>query len=116
MDQSKALHRLREAADLVGMIEDLLDPSRTESLSPASWAGMRVTLKGIRESMVESHTVLTRDLVNRARGAAQTNSTEKPQSTTNNSDQIAVGKERNLGESPIQRRTLASSMERFSGQ
>ena len=124
MDQSKALHRLREAADLVGMIEDLLHPARTETLSPASWAGMRVTLREIKDSMIESHTVLTKDLVNRARSAAQSAPTEKPSAAaitasnpntaSNGTSQMAIG-ERKLGASPIQRQTLTSSVERFNG-
>jgi len=114
MDQSKALHRLREAADLVGMVEDLLDPARTDSLSASSWAGIRVTLRGIRESMVDSHTVLTKDLVSRARGASQ--AAPADQSANAASNQIATGPERKLGASPVQRQSLTSSLERLNGQ
>ena len=71
MDQSKALHKLLEAADLVGMIEDLTEPNRVQALSPASWTGMRITLRSIRDAIMESHNTLAKDLVERARVSSQ---------------------------------------------
>ncbi len=78
MDQSKALHQLLEAADLVGMIEDLTEPNRVQSLSPASWTGMRITLRTIRDSIMESHNTLAKDLVERARVSTQASQTQAP--------------------------------------
>ena len=69
MDQSKALHKLLEAADLVGMIEDLTNPSKVDSFTPASWSGMRITLRSVREQLLETHRSLSRDLVSRSRAA-----------------------------------------------
>ena len=65
MDQSKALHAIKEMADLVGMIEDLTNPGRSDSLSAASWAGMRVTLRNVREQLLNSHRTLAGGLVAR---------------------------------------------------
>ncbi len=69
MEQSKALHKLLETADLIAMLEDLLEPSRLETLSPASWTGMRITLRSLRREIVESHNTLSKDLVGRSQGA-----------------------------------------------
>jgi len=69
MDQSKALHRLMESADLVAMVEDLLNPSMANTLSSASWAGLRITLRSVREQILSSHDTLAGDLVTRAHAA-----------------------------------------------
>ncbi len=69
MDQSKALQKLLEAADLTKMIEDLMDPSRSESILSSS-SGIRITLKNIRETILSSQGVLAKDFVARARSNA----------------------------------------------
>lgn len=67
MEESKALHKLTEAIDLVGMIEELLSPHNTEKLSGPAWSGIRITLRNIRETMQASHGTLTNELVQRSR-------------------------------------------------
>ena len=71
MDQSKALTNIKEMAELVGMIEDLTNPGRSDSLSAASWAGMRITLRNVREQLLLSHRTLAGGLVARVEKSSQ---------------------------------------------
>ncbi|MBN8550355.1 MAG: hypothetical protein J0M12_13655 [Deltaproteobacteria bacterium] len=71
MEQSKALTRLLEAADLTGMLEDLAQSATTGKLTPASLAGMRITLHNIREAILSSHDTLASSLVSRARAQSE---------------------------------------------
>jgi hypothetical protein len=59
MDTSRALAKLSESADLVRMLEELMDPTRGVKLTPATLSGFRLTLKNIREAILESHDSLT---------------------------------------------------------
>jgi len=71
------LHKLSEAADLVYMVEDLIGPNVAGQLSAAGWAGVRITLRNIRENILNSHASLSSDLVSRARSSvAATASTQ----------------------------------------
>jgi len=116
MDQSKALHRIREAADLIAMVEELLDPTKVDALSAASWAGIRATLRNAKDTICDGHAVLTKDFIARARQAAQSKpannqngATERPTSqnvTTLTNPQPAAA---------APRQSLASSVERFVG-
>jgi hypothetical protein len=83
MDQSKALQRLTESADLVGMIEELIRASQSERLSPATASGMRITLRNIRESILASHDVFANDLMSRTRGRSELPTSAAPQSGDN---------------------------------
>ena len=67
MEQSKALTRLLEAADLTGMLEDLANSASSGKLTPASLAGMRLTLHNIRDTILSSHDTLASSLVSRSR-------------------------------------------------
>ena len=67
MEQSKAITKLMEVADLAAMVEDMMSPTMMSHLSPGSWAGMRVTMRNIRESLVACHDSLASDVVARAR-------------------------------------------------
>lgn len=67
MDQSKALHQLTEAADLIGMLEAITAAGSNESMSSASWSGVRITLRNLRDMILKSHDTLAADLVARAR-------------------------------------------------
>ena len=82
MDQSTALHKILEAADLVGMLEDLTNSSGGK-IGPSSVAGMRITLRGLRDSLLQSHDALAHEVVGRAqaRMAAQ-NHAVAPVATT----------------------------------
>lgn len=91
MDQSKALHKLLEAADLIGMVEDLTEPKRIENLSAASWTGMRITLRTVREAILASHNTLAKDLVERSRISSQVaQSRPAPQTTTQPAAQTKI--------------------------
>jgi hypothetical protein len=67
MEQGRALQALVEAADLVRMLEDITNPSVLSSISAASMAGVRVTLKNVRESILASHDTLAAQVIHRAR-------------------------------------------------
>jgi hypothetical protein len=74
MDQTKALHELLEAADLVRMLEELSNPGVCEKLSTSSMSGMRITLRNIREQILHSHDVMAGHLVNKAKAAVDAKS------------------------------------------
>lgn len=67
MEESKALSRLGEAADLLVLLEDILNPSSIERLSSASWSGIRLTLKNARQTLQESQSTLAKEFVARSR-------------------------------------------------
>lgn len=74
MDQSNALNRLLEAADLLKMVEDLTSPGGFERLSGSSVSGLRITIRNIRESVLASHDQLAGNFVNKAKVALETRS------------------------------------------
>ncbi len=77
MDESNALMRLLEAADLVGMVEELTARPRDE-LSPTARAGLRVTLKNVRESILKSHDALATGMVANASKAPREQAASAP--------------------------------------
>lgn len=82
MDQSTALHKLLEAADLIGMLEDLTNTSGGK-IGPSSIAGMRITLRGLRDTLLQSHDSLAHEVVGRAQARmAQQNHAVAPVATT----------------------------------
>lgn len=68
MEQTRALAKLLEAAELIGMMEELSAPGR-EQLGPLTRIGLRITLKNVRESILSSHDTLAAEIV--AAGAAR---------------------------------------------
>ncbi|WKZ56483.1 MAG: hypothetical protein QY326_07060 [Bdellovibrionota bacterium] len=72
MDQSRALNKLNESADLIQMIESLLDPGVIQHMSPSTISGMRITLRNIRESVMASHNTLASNFVARNRATEAT--------------------------------------------
>ncbi len=107
MDQSKALRGLLDASDLVAMIEDLLGPQSLERLSPASLSGVRLTLRNLREGILQSHDTLAGDIMQR--GRPRTDTTLSPQVTiattsTSSSTDSSV--------TPVRRRDLRSTLDR----
>lgn len=62
MDETKALLNLLEAADLVGMVEELSSRPK-DDLSPIVRAGLRVALKHVREGILKSHDTLAAGMV-----------------------------------------------------
>jgi hypothetical protein len=99
MEESKALNRIMEAADLAAMVEEMTSPATLEKLSATSLSGIRITLKNIRELLVASHDVLAADFMTRARSAAprQPGMAERIETAT---------------ASPIVRRDLRASLEK----
>jgi hypothetical protein len=78
MEQNTGLHKLLEAADLAKMVEELIAPTNLERLSPASISGIRITLKTLRESMLQCHDALAGDLVARARNRQEASVAPRP--------------------------------------
>jgi hypothetical protein len=77
MEESKALHRLVEAQDLVGMIETMLSPEMADKLSPSAWSGLRITLRSVREMIGTSHAAMANDFVSRSKSAFATTSSSQ---------------------------------------
>lgn len=82
MEESKALHRLVEAQDLVGMIETMLSPEMADKLSPSAWSGLRITLRSVREMIGTSHAAMANDFVSRSKSAFATTSSSQASSGT----------------------------------
>jgi hypothetical protein len=72
MEESKALRKLMDAAELVSMLEELTSPGIVERLSNSSLSGLRLTLRNIRESIISGHDILAADYVERARMGVMT--------------------------------------------
>ena len=49
------LQALLEAADLIAMIEDLLQPGSIENLSQARASGLRICLKNVKRNIIDLH-------------------------------------------------------------
>ena len=109
MDQSKALTKILESAELLAMLEEMIEPGKVEALSAISWKGIRVTLKNARETIAESQSVLARDFVQRAKAQGLT---QKPASSPSLSTQAPSERPNPvLGQA---RRDLRSSLERVT--
>jgi hypothetical protein len=130
MEESKALHRLLEASDLVGMVEDLLNPATAEKLTGPAWSGMRITLRNVRDIIQNSHSIMAGELIQRSKaGLSNSNGTavvSAPASETarNNGEMIVKSETRTIGGSSAMltdsqrmqvanRRDLKASLEKF---
>jgi len=105
--------KLLEAADLIGMVEDLSAPGR-EPTSPLTRAGLRITLKNVRDSILASHDALAAELV--AGGVVRADASVPPQGVQTMSNPRGNGSEAGGAKTPPQpaaRRDLRSSIERF---
>ena len=58
MEESRALAKLLDAADLVSMLEDLTQAGTLQRMSEGSIAGVRLTLQSVREHILSSHSTL----------------------------------------------------------
>jgi len=67
MEQSKALHKLAEASDLILLLEDMISTEHSDRIAPSSWAGIRILMKSVRESIQQSRSVLAQDLITRSK-------------------------------------------------
>lgn len=65
MEQTRALQKLMDGADLLKMIEDIIEVGAIDRLSPASLSGMRLTLKNVREEILSSHDSLASEMISR---------------------------------------------------
>jgi hypothetical protein len=52
--ENDALQKLLEAVDLLGMVDDLTNPANFERISGSSLAGIRITLKHVRQLVLET--------------------------------------------------------------
>ncbi|MBX7137308.1 MAG: hypothetical protein K1X83_04920 [Oligoflexia bacterium] len=118
MDQSKALHQLIEASDLIGMLEALTSNQSVDALGSSPWAGLRITLRHIKEMIHNSHDVLAADLVNRARARMESAAAPAPQpsapelqSSSNQASRQTTIIEN--GGIKLQRKDLRAQLEKF---
>lgn len=81
MEQSTSLTRLLEAADLLGMVEELNNPATVSKLSPSTLAGMRITIRSAREMILASHDRLASSLVSQSRARSQAEQEAQPTAT-----------------------------------
>ena len=100
MEQSKALQALMEAGDVVKMLEEITTPAVLSSISAASMAGVRVTLKNLRESILASHDALAGQVIQRAKVQLESNLSTSIHSLKDNAP-------------PIRRRDLRASIEKI---
>ena len=128
MEQSNALHKLTEAVDLIRMVEEITSPSSYDKLSASSLAGIRITLRTIRESVISSHDVLAESYVeagrvpniNNSNGQAKTTTIIAPEAGKVDSVNLldnATSSRANLTDRPsmpFTRRDLRASLEKLS--
>jgi hypothetical protein len=81
MENNQALYKLLEAAALVGMVEELSNPANIEKLSPTSLSGVRITLRGIRETILASHAALAGSRPQQEASSTEDQSTREPAHT-----------------------------------
>ncbi len=113
MEESKAIHRLVEVQDLVGMVEDMLAADMVERLSPAAWSGIRITLRNVRETIGASHGAMATGLVQRAKTSMPQSSMH--QSATMNPSQMPMAQESKSSDSSTASAQAASrSMNQMS--
>ncbi|MBX7145405.1 MAG: hypothetical protein K1X79_13225 [Oligoflexia bacterium] len=114
MEQSKALSRLLDAADLLAMLEDLTAGPTSSRMSPSVMSGLRLTIRNAREVILSSHDTLASTLVSKARGNVELS---KDQETTKRADVESQSPltARAQGESPtiMKRNDLRASLERI---
>lgn len=84
MEQSKALSRLLDAADLLAMIEDLTSGQNAGRLSPSVMSGLRLTIRNAREVILGSHDTLAASLVSKSRSASETLKESEPEVSKRN--------------------------------
>lgn len=109
MEQSKALQRLIESADLLKMLEDIIGTGAIDRLSPASLSGMRLTLKGVRESVLSSHDALASDMIARTQVKTATDG-------NTNSRSIEVERSEDNTEVGFTRRDLRATIDKVREQ
>jgi hypothetical protein len=103
--------KLLEAADLIGMVEELSAPGR-EQTSPLTRAGLRITLKNVRDSILASHDALAAELV--AAGTVRGEGTVALTNARPTTHPLGDASDAATAKKPTPpRRDLRSSIERF---
>ncbi len=113
MDESKALHQLTESADLISMLEALSNVASADQIAPTSWAGFRVTLRNVRETILASHDSLASNLLQRAKARIDFSTDDQVSRSVHNG---ASAKNGNSAEAPpikFERRDLKASLEKY---
>jgi len=110
MDQTKALHQLSEAADLLSMIDTLV-AAGNDNLSASSWAGLRITLRNVKGMVLGSHDTLAADYLNRARVATKPEQAQAAAAAPAPNGNSALASDPNGVK--MQRRDLRASLEKF---
>ena len=123
MEQSKALHQLGEVADLIAMIETLTSPNVADpSRNASAWAGLRITLRNARETLLSSLEVLSADMVNKAKARielpAQESSEISPRTASPvkhlaSSAPVAASAQIPANGAKLERRDLRAQLERI---
>jgi len=116
MDQSKALHNLSEVADLIGMLEDLTNSASPEKLSPASWAGLKITLKNIRTNIISSRDTLASEMISKSKAVYSSEQRQNMQQEASPDKAQELGQEAQSEEAPrlqVRRTDLRTSLERL---
>ena len=72
MTQSQALNQLIDAADLVALLEEVTRPGSAVQLNTNTVSGLRVTLRTVREILLDSHDMLAKAFVEKVRQDAPT--------------------------------------------
>ena len=67
MTQSQALNQLMDAADLVALLEEVTRPGSAVQLNTNTVSGLRVTLRTVREILLDSHDMLAKAFVEKVR-------------------------------------------------
>lgn len=92
MDETKALNKISESADLIKMLEELLNFDKPEKFSTVL-PGFKITLKNVREAILDGHDTLARSFIAQARQEtfeARPAQTVRP--TAPSSDKLSVEK------------------------
>ncbi len=125
MDQTKALHQLIEAADLVSMLETLTAPGMIEKMAASnSWSGLRITLRNVRDAILASHDGLAEQVVALARAGFESAATPAQVTTIVTADPEtskpaaavranAMPQQNGANPMKIERRDLRTQLERF---
>ena len=130
MEENKSLEKLKEAVDLIKMLEEITGPASFEKVSASSMAGVRITLRTVRETILNSHDLILSSLKSNAatqvEAAAQVSTATPEQSVpveespktdlTGNSREGFAYRTQSLVDAPklnISRRDLRSSLEKL---
>lgn len=132
MEQSKAINQLGEAADLLAMLESLYTSTAAGQNNSATSAGFRITLRNVREAVLNAHDTLAAGLIAKAKqevesaglssgGAEAMPAAQQPQAVSSmpvqqqSASDSATARQYSANELNIrmQRRDLRATLEKF---